>query len=239
MMVAAAGAWVGCSSSSAPSDGRPTTPEDGASSDASAVSESEAAQPDHSSGAESTPSGDAGDDGGVVSSPDCIQYCNTIEPACAADYPQFGTMTACLRACAAYPPGDPTDESGTGNTLKCRQQHAMSAANGGTYHCFHAGPYGYGGCGSMCEGFCQLAMAWCAGSSGGAPFASAAACTTECESWPLAPSGADGLAAYRAYGPTSGDTLECREYQLVKSLESLADRDTYCPRAATSSVACR
>jgi len=177
--------------------------------------------------------GDAGDT--LMSTPACIKYCNTMQAMCSVDYPQFETTHSCLVACSYYPPGTPADSDYSGNTLKCRQTHTQSAGG----HCLHGGPFGYGDCGFMCEGFCQIAMAWCAKSAGGAPFASAAACSAECEAWPWAPNGPDGAAAFRATTPTTGDTLDCREVQLVKSLASSAARDVYCPLAATNSATCR
>lgn len=179
---------------------------------------------------------DVGDASGAPApSAACVSYCDLIMPTCAADYPQYGSMTACLNACAFIPPGTAADPENENNTLKCRVFHTM----GGGGHCFHGGPYGYGGCGSMCEGFCQLAMGWCAASKGGAAFPSVDACQATCELWPWAPTGADGAAAYRATMPTSGNTLECREVQLTMSLESAAARDTYCPFAVDDSAPCR
>ena len=229
-----AGAWLGCSAGTGEPSGERASADASSTPDAGGPIETDGASGD--AARDSAPV--LGDGSTTPSSPECVTYCNTLQGACNGDYPQFGTMKACLTGCALYPPGKPDDQSGSGNTLKCRQQHATSSLTG-TYHCFHAGPFGYAGCGAMCEGFCQIAMGWCAASAGGAPFASAAACTAECESFPWAPSGPDSLAAFRETGPTSGNTLECREFQLVKALESNADRDVYCPRAATNSTACK
>jgi hypothetical protein len=179
---------------------------------------------------------EAGDDEVLTPTAACVTYCDTLMGACAGDFLQFPTKTACLRACAYYPPGMPGDA--TGNSLTCRQQHADSAV-GHPEHCHHAGPYGFDGCGSSCEGLCQLAMGWCAGSAGGPPFASTAECATACASFQPAPPLAGGVTPYSANGPTSGDTLECREYELAAALSSIADRDVHCPRAGASSSTCR
>ena len=165
----------------------------------------------------------------------CVSYCDLLMTTCAADYPQYGSTAACLNACAFIPPGTAADPVNENDTLKCRAFHT----SGGGAHCLHGGPYGYGGCGSMCEGFCQLAMGWCSQSKTGAPFPSLAACQSTCELWTWAANGPDGAASYRATNPTTGNTLDCREVQLTMSLESAAARDTYCPLAADDSAPCR
>ncbi len=154
--------------------------------------------------------------------------------ACVPDYVQFGSQTECLQACAYYPPGSSGDI--TGNSRECRTAHATSAVGGEPLHCLHAGPFGYGGCGEMCEAFCQIVMPWCGPL---APFASNDACMSECLVWKWAPSMSDGTAAYRASGPTSGNTLDCREVMLVKSLDGPAAREQYCPLTGTNSTLCR
>jgi hypothetical protein len=162
----------------------------------------------------------------------CTSYCQTFMKACEVEYPQFPSMDACLRACAFYPAPMPND-NGT-NTLGCRGIHAIASLSD-TQHCFHAGPYGYGGCGALCDGFCQLAMGWCGAR---APFASIGACSTECNAWMQAPTGADGITVFRFNTPTSGNTRECREALLMRSLQSAADRDADCPNIGTTSAQC-
>jgi hypothetical protein len=232
VVTASAAGWVGCSSEPG-STGGDAIP----SADAAPEAARGEAAPDATNGdaAQDSPAAvDADSSDGLVSSPACITYCNTMQTMCNVDYQQFATTHSCLVACSYYPPGTDADPLNAGNTLKCRQTHAE--AGGG--HCLHGGPYGYGGCGFMCESFCQIAMTWCAASAGGAPFASPAACISECEGWAWAPNGPDGAAAFRATTPTTGNTLDCREVQLVKSLESKAARDVYCPLAATNSTTC-
>lgn len=225
-----ASVWLGCSTSDASSQAQPS---DDAGLDHSASPAP--APPPTAPGADasSSDSGDAADPP-RNDSPGCISYCDTIVSACAPDYAQYGSKTACLNACVYFPPGSPGDING--NSLECRNMMAMNTVGAPQVHCLHGGPYGYGGCGSMCEGFCEIVMPWC-GSK--APFASHDACMNECVLWAWAPSLPDGGAAYRASGPTSGDTLDCREVMLVKALESPAARDTYCPLTATNSATCR
>ena len=48
-----------------------------------------------------------------------------------------------------------------------------------------------------------------------------------------------GLAAFSAAGPATGDTQDCRMYQLVTALKSAAERDARCPLVGAISSACR
>jgi hypothetical protein len=184
---------------------------------------------------------EAGDSGEapVVGSAACNAYCNLLMSTCVGTFVQFATNDACMRACAIYPPGASDDNTGLGNTLRCRMQHAEAAKVEYLGHCPHAGAFGFNACGSTCENICQLAQSWCGAGPGGNPFGSTASCEAACDSMQYAPARPDGLVAFNAEGPTSGDTLDCRMYQLVKSLESSAARSVYCPRIAFMSAVCR
>jgi hypothetical protein len=230
----AASAWLGCNESSpAPTvtdstDGGPTA-------EGGPLQEQDASRDgrvDDTGAAHDA----AGVEEPVIGSAACTSYCSKVMLTCTADFAQFVTLNACLRACAYYPPGDPDDY--LSNSLACRGAH-IEAALVEIGHCPHAGAFGIDGCGTSCDGFCQLAMGWCSASSGGAPFASAVECQSACASFPYAPTGPNGEVRFNAHGPTSGDTLDCRMYQLVSALKSVADRDVHCPLAATTSAACR
>ena len=237
MVALATGAsWLGCTTDGSVAGPDGANADSGRSADgAGPLQQADAARADSAPGpSDASDSGEA--EAPVTGSPECVSYCNTILAGCVPTTPQFGTMNACLRVCALYPHG--TDPGESADSLLCRAQMANSCATAPRDHCHHAGPYGYGACGAMCGNFCRIAMTWCAGSPSGAPFTSAAVCQTECESWAWA-SDPDGIAAFKATGPTSGNTLECREYQLIKSVDSYANRDVYCPRAASNSVPCR
>ena len=144
-------------------------------------------------------------------------------------------MNACLRACAFYPPGDPDDY--LHDTLACRNAHA-DAAQTESSHCFHAGAFGIDGCGTTCDGFCQLAIGWC-GTGATAPFASDAECHTQCAAFAYATPRPDGTVLFDATGPTAGNTLDCRMYELIAALEGPAARAAHCPLAAKTSSACK
>jgi hypothetical protein len=165
--------------------------------------------------------------------------------ACTGANAQYVSMDACMHACPFFPVGMAGDTSG--NTLGCRATHAGLAAMSGTNpHCWHAGPYGYGACGTECEGFCTLATTWCTpdgGFDGGAPpYASDSACLTACAGFKRiddADGGAVGLdGGYNATGPGSGNTLDCREYHLGASLAGGADQQLHCQHPGATSPTC-
>ena len=175
------------------------------------------------------------DDHPTAASAGCTLLCNRTMAACSDTHAQFQTVNACLRACAYYPPGDPDDY--LHDSLACRNAHA-DAAQTEVAHCHHAGAFGIDGCGSTCEGFCQLALGWC-GTGALAPFPSDAECRAQCASFPYAPPRPDGTVLFDATGPTGGDSLDCRMYHLVAALEGSAARAAHCPLAAKASAACK
>jgi hypothetical protein len=162
---------------------------------------------------------------------------------CTGDNAQYSEMSECLNACSLMPPGMLGDT--TGNTLGCRLYHGGLAASSPNPHCWHAGPFGFGGCDLSCDDFCALAMQWCSPSGGfdggPPPFTDMASCTdTACNRIPSAPgaSGAPGL--YNASGPTSGNTLDCREWHLGKALvdHSAMGQQLHCNHVGASSPTC-
>jgi hypothetical protein len=228
-----ASAWVGCT------QGTPAAP--------SALEPAESAPsaeapplPDASLDARRPIASDAGDgnvvEGPVVGTPECSELCDVTAVACTGELLQFVTKNECMRACAYYPPGIPDEY--LGNSRACRKAHVDSAfvIPG---HCLHCGAFGIGGCGSTCDGFCQLAMGWCSASAGGAPFASEADCQSACATFQYAPPRPNGFVAFNRNGPATGDSLDCRMYQLLAALESLPKRDVHCPLAAMISAACQ
>src|SRR5262249_26986707 len=131
----------------------------------------------------------------------------------------------CQKICAGWPAGTTSD---TANTLACRVYHASLVASGApaAVHCPHAGPFGGDACGTHCVDFCELALATC----GSAAFSSAGACTGACASWPRA------TPQVTASGPTSGNTFDCRAYELTAAVTSPG---AHCANVASVSVPCR
>lgn len=173
-------------------------------------------------------------------SAECVSYCDLMDRACTGDARAFPSRGACLRACALYPVGNPGEV--TGNSRTCRIAHAEAAESTPEHargHCLHAGLFGYSGCGEPCEALCTVGRSWCGG-AGLALFASEQSCLTACAAFqPALPELGPGIPQYGVAGPTTGDTIDCREHHLVQALESLAARDQRCPNLAEASPACR
>jgi hypothetical protein len=188
-----------------------------------------------------------GVDGGAVS---CMAYCTAVMNTCKGFYQQYLDMGECMTACALLPLGTATDP--TGNTISCRTTHAGYATGTNVVpHCWHAGPYGYGACGDECTSFCMLATKFCSpdgGFDGGpAAYSSVSDCMTSCAGYPRIDDvdgggvvGVDG--GYNAAGPTSGNTLDCREWHLDNALDmpgSNAGQNLHCKHVgATTGGVC-
>ncbi len=173
----------------------------------------------------------------------CIDYCSAVMSECTGPNAQYESTDACMNACPNFPVGTAADTSG--NTLGCRTYHAALAKTATNPHCWHAGPYGYGGCGTECEGFCTLATTWCTpagGFDGGAPpYTDDSTCLTACAGFARidAADGGVGLdGGYTATGPAGGNTLDCREYHLTTSLAGGAMQQYHCMHPGVVSATC-
>jgi hypothetical protein len=119
------------------------------------------------------------------------------------------------------------------DTIVCRTTHAGYAVATPFPHCWHAGPYGYDVCGDQCEAFCILADTVCAGTY--------LDCKTRCATFKKVAAPATeraAVGAYTASGPTTGNTLDCREYYLGLALEG-TDKKAACANAGDLSAACK
>jgi hypothetical protein len=91
--------------------------------------------------------------------------------------------------------------------------------------CWHAGPFGYGACGSSCETFCAITLSWCSGANGytgDPPYTTLSDCMTDCASYAHVDRdngvvGVDG--GWFGWGPFMGNTLDCRETHLGNALD--------------------
>jgi hypothetical protein len=200
---------------------------------------------DGSAAADGTAAAD-GSDAGVVT---CAAYCSAIAAACTGNNAQYLNNDECMTACALLPLG--TAGATTGNSVACRITHAGYAAMGTTNpHCWHAGPFGYGGCGDECDDFCLLATSFCSVSggfdAGAPPYASTSACTTACAGFTKVDDvGGGGTFAidggYNAAGPTGGNTLDCREWHLDNALAgpgSSTGQELHCNHVGATSPTC-
>ena len=118
---------------------------------------------DGGAAATSSTSSASGGAGGGSQTLSCDAYCAAITENCTADNAQFESVENCVASCKTYPVGTAADQSG--NTLGCRSYHADAAKSAPAMHCTHAGPGGDGVCGANCDGFCQIAMAYCTGAN--------------------------------------------------------------------------
>jgi hypothetical protein len=199
-----AGVFVACSG--APINPPPPTPDASASDTgvADVVSEKEAAAP---------------------ITLDCTSYCAGIAAACTGANLQYLDDDTCKAMCAKLPVGTKADTSG--NTLACRVYHAGLAQQGGAnadQHCGHAGPFGFGACGTEVENFCFLYGAQCNASTfGAADCPAAAGQIPNVDGGPL--------------GTTLGYSLDCREYHLENAYKVNDTNGTgHCSHATKDSI---
>ena len=134
-----------------------------------------------------------------------------------------------------------TDTSG--DTIGCRKYHTTLATTMGTVpHCWHAGPYGYDGCGSICDSFCKITLGYCSaagGFTGTPPYATVADCMTECNTLVATAKAAGAAGDYNSAGTgDTGNTIECRLYHLQNALKNPANQTTHCPHTGVTSAAC-
>ena len=156
-------------------------------------------------GMDATPS-DGGDAG---LQQNCASYCKFMMAICGSSgqNQQYLDEATCTKMCANFPTGDAGDVSG--NSLGCRVYHlgvAGSSSGNADIHCPHAGPYGFGTCGTNCDDFCLLYGAQCNSATYGG-----AGCAVGC---PLLSN--DGGPFINA----GGNTLACREYHLENAYKA-------------------
>jgi hypothetical protein len=153
-------------------------------------------------------------DAGAPSGPEpsCTEYCDLVMASCKGEQAQFGSRGECLEICGRLPAGEAGDKQS--NTVACRQYYAGSPARtDAPSYCFAAGPFGGGVCGDRCTAFCGLALSACSPSAPNAPYASYPDCQTACAGYGYRDAGVDG-GGEPAAGPESGDTLNCRLFQV-------------------------
>lgn len=165
----------------------------------------------------------AGSEDGEALEEVCAQYCVVMDDHCQGDLLQYPGIAVCESVCGLMSPGN--DGDALGNSVACREHHALLAAEQAEPHCMHAGPSGDTTCGGPCESFCSLALATC---SDDGPFVDADACIEECEQWNPEP-------RYSAVAQDA-DTYACRLYHLT--LASLQP-EIHCSHIGTDSPVCR
>ena len=164
-------------------------------------------------------------DGGAAPPTTCKEYCTLMMNACTGGNGQYSSQPTCEAMCTKFPAG--VNGAQTGNSFACRAYHASLAALGGgnaTLHCPHAGPFGFGACGTEAENFCALYLGFCAGDGGG--YGSLQSCAA---AFDAVTDTTDGGSFLNGTGPR-----DCREYHLENAYSS---GDTSSPHCAHSSKA--
>ena len=164
----------------------------------------------------------------------CSKYCAAVMKACRDEQAQYTTPEECLAFCMSLDLGDAGDTKSP--SVACRAYYATSpAAIDPAKNCVVAGPYGGGVCGDRCTAYCEVALAVCPPDGGAAaPFASFPDCRDACQAFAFKDGGADG-GGESPTTPASGDTLNCREYQLRRVIAAGAG----CADLGVDSGACR
>lgn len=219
-----AGFWVGCGSdSTTPSGGvdagKPSTDKDSGNpnptNDDGGTAADAGTNPGTDAGAKDAATGDG------APPANCMAYCTLMQATCVAAGAngQYLDQATCEKMCAKFPAGDAGATGG--NSFACRAYHAsvasQSAANA-TTHCPHAGPYGYGGCGSETENFCFMFNAQCAPSDYGVN------CPT---AFGLVNDTTDGGSFLPGTGPR-----DCREYHLENAYQANVTTGSHCGHAS-------
>ncbi len=174
-------------------------------------------------GGTTSSAGGATSGGGGAVAQTCDAYCALITKNCTDMNAQYSSNDACVKSCAAFPPGMAADMAG--NTLGCRIYHAGAAAADAGTHCVHAGPGGAGLCGANCDGFCTIAAKACTATN--KQFADDTACQTACK-------GFKDMVKYNST-VTTGNSLACRLYHLTVAT---TDPGTHCPHIVANSPVC-
>ncbi|HEY1956937.1 MAG TPA: hypothetical protein VGH28_15055 [Polyangiaceae bacterium] len=171
-------------------------------------------------GSDAQPS-DAGVDGeGGVVPLDCDAYCNTITTLCTGGNTQFIDKATCLAVCATIP-NDAGADASSGNSLACRGHFLALAATDAGGNCAHAGAYGFGACGSICEDFCAIYGHPCDVDAG---WGGESACVTECGTIPGA---TDPTGPWTDAGPDDDNPdMPCREFWLESAFGDAGACDT-------------
>ena len=209
-LIAAGGVWAGCSGGGGDNDG-------GTDSGGNDV------QQNKDTGGGDSGGGDTGSDTGTgidASVLDCNYYCTSIMGACTGTNQQYLDQATCVSMCTSGIPNDAGAGATSGDSLACRMYHvsvaATSTANA-AIHCPHAGPFGFGQCGSICEDFCQqFFTSNCANDTLAYPTRDA--CNAYCAGAPGSDAGAGAPGQ-----PATTPAMACKEYHLENAIKTGGD----------------
>jgi hypothetical protein len=163
-----------------------------------------------------------------VSRAACEAYCFDLMDVCQGADQQFKDRTFCVEHCADWS-GWYAGIAGNreSNDLACRETYVAEAAGGVDVarSCLRAGPTGGDACGTLCENYCDLLEANCAGQPAELPRAD---CIAKCRNLP------------KGGGPLdqNGNTVECRIYHLGLAGHNPPESAAlHCPHGAIVSTA--
>jgi hypothetical protein len=211
-LISAGGIWAGCGGDSNGNDGGTN---DGGGND---VTTKDTGGGDTGGGDTGTDTGandSGGGDGGATvdgSVLDCNYYCTNILTVCTGGNNQYLDKPTCMSMCTNGIPNDAGVGATAGDSLACRMYHlnvASTSTANAAIHCPHAGPYGYGMCGTICEDFCHQYFTSACKTDTTTGYANLDACHTYCAT----AAGADAAAGAPGNAQTTPAML-CREYHL-------------------------
>ncbi len=185
---------------------------------------------------------DAGTDTGTDSGPididasalNCPYYCTNIMSVCTGANQQFLNDATCLAMCASIG-NDAGPGQTSGGSLSCHVNHlALAAASpaNAAIHCPHAGPYGYGTCGTICDDFCKEYFATgspCKTEPAATGYTNIDACKTYCNG----AAGGDASAGAPGVAQTTPAML-CREYHLENAYNAGGTGGGHCAHAGAA-----
>jgi hypothetical protein len=166
--------------------------------------------------------------GGLAPRTPCERYCEDMDQYCSGADAQYVSKDQCLKTCELYEMGEVGEN---GNTQSCRVKYASRGKYTGglerSVSCRHAGPAGYGVCGSMCEGYCTVMMNVCTKDVTALYyFETFESCMSDCAALP-APEGV----LYNVQNPDvfDGGHLQCRLFHVMSAL--MVDPEEHCEHA--------
>ncbi|HRI62848.1 MAG TPA: hypothetical protein PK156_01385 [Polyangium sp.] len=152
------------------------------------------------------------------------EYCTQITTACTNSFAQYPSEASCREVAMAFPAGTEGDKEG--NSMACRKTYATIAASPFQVNsCMFAGPAGGGRCGSICEGFCDIAVKTCA-----KQWPNKLECQNTCALFPT-----NGQGFNTSF--ITGNSIECRLNHLLLAAQSI-DCAANCANTGIESSAC-
>jgi hypothetical protein len=166
--------------------------------------------------------GGAAPDASAGPPPSCDRYCDLVTENCSGANAQYASKEDCFAFCNHLPLTEPSRELGEKSpSVECRQYWADTPARTNPKDfCLSAGPFGGGVCGYRCTAFCDVALSACPPDGGSPPYETSASCASACTTYSYR-DGGDG-SGEGPTGPTTGDTLNCRQYWLRQATKNPA-----------------